>query len=397
MIFYLRPLGRQLFYGRETAINNSESEIDIEIAKAIKSHDAVAPALNFFAYMAPAGIPLCYFTPCKEFFPEPLASLSSTEWQRLVDVMVEHGLVIKSRSDISLLPEIQKATRKKLDDKMSSNSIKDVVGFLASISDNSRGGRLDEVHRLGWHLAAVARFAIYADLKDQLAVLLKLLDISGRVSINAWPDRAIISHKQGIEICEILNGSNHHGVAIRINNLGQAWHRIGGYSRAEACFKQALDVLNRNPESQDKLVASLLGNFALLRRDQRQIDGAAKYFREALDLVENECGLENQLVNICVNGLGRIIKIRDGAEKAIEFLGEALTKSVAASGVKDHPNLAVVFCNLGLMQLEIGKKELGKRSLVIAMQIAKKSLPKQHPMHKQILAHLQPFATAASK
>jgi tetratricopeptide (TPR) repeat protein len=347
--------------------------------------------------MAPAGIPLCYFTPCKKFYPEPLASLTSTEWQRLSDVLFEHGLVIMSRSEVSLLPEIQKATRRKHDEKISGKWIKEVVGFLASVSDNSRGGRLDEAHRMAWHLAAVAGFAIYADLKDQLAVLLKLLDISGRLSINVWPDRAMFSHQLGIEICEILNGANHPGVAIRVNNLGQAWYRLGVYNRAEACFERALAILEASSENQKKLVAGLLGNFALLRRDQRQLDGAADYFKQALDLVENESGLENKLVNICVNGLGRIIKNREGTEQAVEFLGEALTKSVAASGVKDHPNIAVVFSNLGLMQLEVGKKELGKRSLVIAMQIAKKSLPKQHHLHKQILAHLQPFASAASK
>jgi hypothetical protein len=131
-----------------------------------------------------------------------------------------------------------------------------------------------------------------------------------------------------------------------------------------------------------------------LRRDQKQIDDASTYFQKALAMVEHKHGLEHPLVNLCVNGLGRIIKANQGAEVAIDFIGTVLAKSVKASGVKDHPNIAVIFCNLGAMQAEIGKKSLAKRSLLIAMKMAKQTLPKQHPLHKQILAHLKPLTSS---
>ncbi|MBF0446274.1 MAG: tetratricopeptide repeat protein [Magnetococcales bacterium] len=349
-------------------------------------------ALDFFSLLAPAGIPLCYINNYKEFFPPSLAALSLTEWQRLFVVLDDHKLVILTKSDLCLMPDVQKFTRKNLAEETTKKWVEAGVLFVSAAASKEQGERLDEFNRLAWHIAVLARWAIKYNLHKQMNMLLKLLDSAGRRAINLWPDRAIISHLQGIEICEILYGKEHPGVAIRINNLGQAWHRLGELTLAQTQLTKALAMLEKNPDSQQQLIANLFGNLALLRRDQKQIDDASTYFQKALAMVEHKHGLEHPLVNLCVNGLGRIIKANQGAKVAIDFIGTVLAKSAKASGVKDHPNIAVVFSNLGVLQAEIGEKGSAKRSLLIALKMANKTLPKQHPLHKQILANLKPLA-----
>jgi tetratricopeptide (TPR) repeat protein len=377
--------------GKKTVINYNESELEDQVAKAVKEHDAVAAALNFFSFLAPSGIPLCYVTPCKSSYPEPLSSLSDSEWERLFKVLDAHGLVLLGRSELCLLPYVQDRARLRLDALTADGFIQAGVQFISSIFADKGSTRLDEISRMAWHTAVLAGWAIEAGMKEQLEPLLDLLDWEGRVLIDAWPDRAIISHLRGIQLCKTLKGESHSGVAIRINNLGQAWHRLGEFERAETYLQRALSRLEKKFGSHHQLVANLLGNLALLRRDKRQIDEAADYFKRALALVDNDHGLENQLVNLCVNGLGRIIKNRQGAEVAAEFLAESLEKSVSASGIKYHPNIAMVFNNLGLLQLEAGHKDMARRSFGVAMNIARRSLPQNHPLHRQIFINRKPL------
>ncbi|MBF0195737.1 MAG: tetratricopeptide repeat protein [Magnetococcales bacterium] len=352
--------------------------------------------LDFFSFLAPAGIPLLYINSYKKYFPQPIAALSSSEWQRLIAVLDDNRLVILTKSELCLMPEVQAITRKNFDDITTKKWIKAGVLFVSSVANSEKEERLDKVNRLAWHIAVLARWAIKADLREQMGMLLKLLDKAGRKAINIWPDRAIISHLQGIEISEILYGKEHHGVAIRINNLGQAWHRLGELTLAQAQLTKALTMLEKQPGDQQQLIANLLGNIALLRRDQKQIDDASTYFQKALAMVEHKHGLEHPLVNICVNGLGRIIKANQGPKVAIDFIGNVLAKSVRASGVKDHPNIAAVFCNLGILQAETGEKGLARRSLLIANKMAKKTLPKKHPLHNQIEKNLKPLVDSDS-
>ncbi|MBF0379781.1 MAG: tetratricopeptide repeat protein [Magnetococcales bacterium] len=342
--------------------------------------------------MAPAGIPLCYINSCKEFFPSPLAALGDSEWQSLLAVLNENNLVILSKSELCLLPDVQAITRDNLAEATAKKMVEAGVLFVTSIANKPQNERVDEQNRLAWHTAVLARWVIKYSLKEQMGKLLKLLDIAGRRTIDIWPDRAIISHLQNIQMSEIIFGKDDPGVAIRINNLGQAWHRLGEFKLAHIQLNKALAMLEKNPDTQQQLIANLHGNLALLYRDQKQMDKAVEFFQKALSMVEHKHGLEHPLVNICVNGLGRIIKASQGPKVAIDFIGGVLAKSVKASGVKEHPNIAVTFCNLGVIQAEIGDKALAARSLLIAKKMAQKILPKEHPLHEQILKHLRPLA-----
>lgn len=366
-----------------------EPDPETLIALAIKEHGAVAPMLDFFAFLAPTGIPAHCLVACKTFLPSPLRELSDSEFAKLFEVLDSHNLVVRSASEICILVEVQEHVRSTLDVAMSVQVVRAGVRFLYSIASEKRIGQLDGINHMAWHTAVLARWAAKMGLRDMLNPLLKLLDMEGRVLIAIWPDRAILCHQQAIELCKALQGDEHPGVAIRINNLAEAWHRLGEHARADDYFQQALQLLKNKMGNSHQFVANLMGNLALLRRDQKQLDDSEEYFKRALRIVESKHGLENHLTNLCVNGLGRIIKAKDGAEAAVEFLSAALQKSIAVSGVKNHPNIAAVYNNLGLLHLEIGDNGLARQNLESALEVARETMPTSHPRFGQILANIK--------
>ncbi len=373
--------------GIKAELDCNEAELEEALAAAVKEHDAAQAALDFFAFFAPAGLPLSFLAPAPAHFPEPLSSLPADEWRRLFAVLSDHGLVFLGPAELCILPCVQQISRRKMDAAAANGWIQAAVDYLTRAISKKSASRLDEINRMAWHTAIIADHAVESGAIQRLEPLLDLLDWQGRVLIDVWPDRAILSHWQGLTLCKTLKGADHHGVAIRMNNLGQAWQRLGELERAEEYLQKALALLEKRFGPRHQMVANLLGNFALLRRDQHRVDEAASYFQRALVIVEKDHGLENPLVNICVNGLGRIIKNRQGIETAAEFLAQALAKSADSSGVRNHPNIAMVFNNLGILQAQSGNRKMAGRSFAIAAKVAEKCLPAKHPMHGQIHAN----------
>ncbi|MBF0455152.1 MAG: tetratricopeptide repeat protein [Magnetococcales bacterium] len=355
---------------------------------ATEAHHSVGFFLEFFSFFAPAGLPLLCLIPCQPFFPKPLSELPRSEWLRLFEVLEAHGLIIRTTSELCLLECVQEGVRADLDGERAKQLIYSGVQFVASLTQIPAFKRMDIVNRVSWHTVVLARWAAQTGQKKLLAPLLELLDRQGRLLIGVWPDRAIISHRQAVALCRVLQGDEHPSVAIRINNLAEAWHRLGEHERADGFFQQALALAEKALGGEHQLVANLLGNLGMLRRDQGKIEEATGFFQRALAIMEQKHGLENPLVNLCVNGLGRIIRSRDGAVEAAQFLGISLAKSNKVSREKSHPHVALIYNNLAVLQIEIGEGDLARENLLVSLEVAKQSLPETHPLFGQISGNL---------
>ncbi|MBF0448713.1 MAG: tetratricopeptide repeat protein [Magnetococcales bacterium] len=364
-----------------------------QIESAVKEHGSVEPLLQIFSFFAPSGLPARLLFSQQAAFPEPLSALPDSEWSRLFEVLDSFGLIIRGRSEVFLLVDVQESVRDGLDQAACRHWTRVGIDVITFLSEKGGITRLDELNRLAWHTATLAGWALEVGLVDQLSALLKVLDREGHLLIDYWPERAVLSHRRGIQLCRVIQGEDHPGVGIRINNLGEAWHRLGDYSRADHYFQKALAHFKSKLGDGHQLVANALGNLALLRRDQKRLDEAANYFQSALSLLDKEHGLDNRVVNLCVNGLGRIIRSQQGAKPAIDFLKGVLLNALQRGNLKPHPYIAMIYNNMGILQLEIGENGPAKESVTIAMKIAAKSLPKNHPQFQQIYANYKKFST----
>ncbi len=152
----------------------------------------------------------------------------------------------------------------------------------------------------------------------------------------------------------------------------------GHYAEAELLSKQALEILEKNPGSDQSLLAHAFNDLAESYREQGKYADAEQLYLRAIKLDEQALGLNDPEVAPLLNNLGLLYKQEGRYAEAEPLHIRALTLTTKAYG-KDSMQVAITLNCLGSLYAAQGRyadaAPLQRRSL----EIRQKLLPPDHP------------------
>jgi serine/threonine protein kinase/tetratricopeptide (TPR) repeat protein len=224
-----------------------------------------------------------------------------------------------------------------------------------------------------------------------------------------------------VGILERAFGATHQNVAIGLRNLGLTYSLGGEYARADAYLHRALEIdetslgptstavlwdlvtlgnLERRKGNLSQAVRDLslarerglvsstgtknpeyvralegLGATAVERRD---LDGADRFYTEALALKRAANGDNHVNLAVPLEGLGAVLVARGKATQAVEHLSRALALREAAQG-PSHPALAEPLRSLARAYQLLGRSGEAQQALVRAIAVIEKAHGPDHP------------------
>jgi tetratricopeptide (TPR) repeat protein len=207
-------------------------------------------------------------------------------------------------------------------------------------------GNLDLFVPLRSHVLSVADFA-------EKAKIPKAADLLGNLGhyllVIADLEGAKAAFERALKIDEATFGSEHHKMAVRVNDLGLVLHDRGLEMRARGREMDALDHLQ----------------------------AARADFERALRIDEATLGPDHSDVARDVNNLGRALMELGELQKARVDFERALRIDEAALG-PDHPHVARDLNNLGLALYRQGNLEGARSAYERALQIGEATLGPEH-------------------
>ncbi|NIM12452.1 MAG: tetratricopeptide repeat protein [Candidatus Aminicenantes bacterium] len=200
--------------------------------------------------------------------------------------------------------------------------------------------------------------------------------------------KAIEYFEQALEIDRWVYGKGDERVAVRLNNLGEAWRALKDPKKAIEYYKQALTILKNVYGGKHQKVATILNNLGSAWFSLNEQESAIGYFKQALSIDQEVYGKEHQNVANDFSNLGSAWKAWGDNEKAHEYYKNALAILKKIYG-DFHPQVATVLSNLGGTYLELGQKEKAKRYFENAYTIFEKFFEPEHPNTKTVAKWLE--------
>ncbi|HIJ84039.1 MAG TPA: tetratricopeptide repeat protein [Magnetococcales bacterium] len=368
------------------SLSSNPQDIARILHQATDRHPLARPLMEFFAYMAPTGLPRRVFYQWTNLLPAPLAALNRQKCNALLDSLDDCGLVMNSKEDIHLFGPVLGVVRSEIPARLAPQIIQHAGQFLLAAIPPKANPTVKpfELNRLSWHARVLAEHALQSGNTAIATNLMQWLDRSGRKLIGLWPDRAINCHQSALNLSQRILGTSHPLTIIRMNNLGETWRRLKEFHQAETCLAGALFLLRQHQKKYRQLQANCLGNLGLLYMDQGRWDQARETFSQAWSMAKTTRGLDDPLVFLCISNLANIMTSQDDPHGVVRILRDALEFHNKGQRAVPHLNCAVVLNNLALAQKKIGQTGEAMETIHQALAVAQKFLPDNHTKLIQI-------------
>jgi tetratricopeptide (TPR) repeat protein len=181
-------------------------------------------------------------------------------------------------------------------------------------------------------------------------------------------------------------GERHPDVGYSLNNLGELYRSLGRYSAAEACFREALELLRGGAAA---VAATVMSNLALVHDSVGDRAEALLLHRRVLALRRRALGRHHPDLATTLRYLGDLYCIAGQLVRAERRLRQALRITAAASG-EDHPDPAAL---LGDAERYAEAEPLFRR----ALEIDRAALVDAHPRVAVHLANVGETARATGR
>ena len=171
-------------------------------------------------------------------------------------------------------------------------------------------------------------------------------------------------------------------VARSLSNLAWARERLGEPEKAEASYREALELARRQLGDDHPMVATSLNNLGACLKDQGRIDEAADAYRQALELRLRVLG-EEHLQTAQTRANLAILEAEAGrwrdAVPAFQRTIDVFEKHLG----EQHPHVAMAWNNLGQCYRQLGEHELAEKSLARGLEAITASIGGGHPIASQ--------------
>ncbi|HEY9246138.1 MAG TPA: tetratricopeptide repeat protein, partial [Candidatus Methanoperedens sp.] len=137
--------------------------------------------------------------------------------------------------------------------------------------------------------------------------------------------QAIEYYEQALSIDKEVYGERHPNVAIRLNNIGGAWHALGDSKKAISYYEQALSIDKEVYGERHPDVAIDLSNIGAAWDALGDSKKAISYYDQALSIDKEVYGKRHPNVAIRLNNIGAAWDALGDSKKAISYYDQALS------------------------------------------------------------------------
>lgn len=179
------------------------------------------------------------------------------------------------------------------------------------------------------------------------------------------------------ELTRASIGTQNRDYAVDLNNLGMLARAQGDLDAAADYFHQALDILKSLDEPHLAELADAYANLALILYRQGAFDQAAQRFEQARD-IEQSIRMASPEVATTLHNYAMLLREMGDLEHATKYAKEALDILLAAYG-REHVHVAGAIETLGSMFLDRGAFDEAEARYREALAIRRRVLGDEHP------------------
>jgi len=192
-------------------------------------------------------------------------------------------------------------------------------------------------------------------------------------------DEAIDVVEQSLALSEELYGKDSPASANTAEVLAAAYDYAGRYPEAEALFRRAIAVYERDASVGATDRGRALANLALNLEYQKRDDDALGVYRRALPLLEQATGYDRTGLAEAQAGIARIYHRKPGKLKDAEASYRAALATRRAALGDDHPSVAMDHHNLAVVLEDQRRLPEAIDACMRAEDIRAKTLAPEHP------------------
>jgi serine/threonine-protein kinase len=144
--------------------------------------------------------------------------------------------------------------------------------------------------------------------------------------------RAEASYRQALDIERRILGPEHPDVGTILNNLGVLMNTTGRYTEAENFHNEALTVRRASLGSEHPYVANSLLNLAVTRESRGDMSGAADLYKDAARITRSALGADHPRFGQILRNWGTLLANQGKPADAVPLLRDALRIRRAALG-----------------------------------------------------------------
>lgn len=207
------------------------------------------------------------------------------------------------------------------------------------------------------------------------------------VSLTLVADEQLAPLQRAWTIAETQLDSFDLDAILVLRDLGFAYLEGRNYHAAQPYMSEALRRLQRGPESQPLVEATILNGLAVLDYElRRDLPSARLRYERIIELREAELGREHPLLAGTYNNLALVHRALGDAEAARRMFERAIELRERVD--PELPLLASSLINLALLLMELDEWELAQSRLERALQISVKAHGENHIATGLALSHL---------
>jgi tetratricopeptide (TPR) repeat protein len=179
-------------------------------------------------------------------------------------------------------------------------------------------------------------------------------------------EEALVLHRRAL-------GVTHHHTLANMNLLASNWLMLGDSDRAEALLQEALPI-ERELYPDDIQTARTLEGMSNLMTRRGQGREALPLAEEALRIALRKAGEDSVDAALAYTGVAEAHRVAGSPERALPLYRKALALYEKTLG-PEHPRVAGLLSQEGLILMHDGKLSLAEQSMVRSVQILRKSCP----------------------
>ena len=189
-------------------------------------------------------------------------------------------------------------------------------------------------------------------------------------------DQAAAQHRQAVARARQFPRMDYNMMAGSLQNLAETLRKQGNLGEAEEAFREALEILNRNGDTNSEGAAAVRNSYGIVLRLSKKLDDAERVLREAQAIQEQ---LPGQLyLASTLNNLANVLYEQEklpAAEAMMERVVELDRKRLS----KNHPDLALSLGDLANLRHARGDLAGARNLLMETLEIMRQNYPDGHP------------------
>jgi tetratricopeptide (TPR) repeat protein len=172
--------------------------------------------------------------------------------------------------------------------------------------------------------------------------------------------------------------------------MGQLYERLGGYTNAEASYRQSLQIRESFSEKADYKTAQLLDDLGILYTEMGRYNDAEPLLLQALTINEQDAGPGSGKTGRSLSSLGNYYDAIGDYPKAEDYDKQTLALDESLWST-NRPNTAIAMNNLANLDMDMGNYSDAEPLLEEVLAIDERLLGNNHPQVGQALQSLGSF------